>query len=648
MPIKKLFGETMQQKKSELQQKQKENIAGTNRSEKKRSWHFKEFVRKPFFRLSIRYKLALPMLVFVCAILFFVLYTTFNVFRDMMIQYKEMRLQTIAEVFSKTLRMPMESGDLKAVQSNIALLAVQTDVEEVRVEDVQGIIVGSSRSGLSRDTWEGSFNRQDFLGVEKIDADTYAVVAPILNAGKQLGRLIIIFSKIEFEQELNRLFLEKFFIAFLLAVVLTIFVAGLTWLIMRPLIILQKTARNILAGDLEARADIHSMDEIQEVGDAFNKVVSRLVQSFDNLRTRTQALEESEEKYRSIVNEVSDIIFSITPEGELMILNRGFSGYTREEILAEGLPLFFSMHAQGEALKFQEALETIMRTKKSVLHLNTKHYHRLLHTEVYYQTNLSPVIDYEGSLRLIQGVMRDVTDLRRVEMMKETLIRDVAHELKTPTAKFIMTIQWLEKQIANTPAQEQFLPVVQMLRENADRLMRTISSIMDLSKVESGMTDIKKQEIDLNEVLRLLAKDLRPLVEQYHLKFEERFSPTPLMMFGDPDMLYRVFANLITNAVKFTPDGQITIATSLHGSDICAEVVDTGIGIEQASLEKIFEAFYQKTPSTLGIGVGLTISKEIVSLHEGEIWAESEGPGKGSVFKVVFPVYSSQKKKDPF
>jgi signal transduction histidine kinase len=178
-----------------------------------------------------------------------------------------------------------------------------------------------------------------------------------------------------------------------------------------------------------------------------------------------------------------------------------------------------------------------------------------------------------------------------------------------------------------------------MLSENADRLMRTISSIMDLSKVESGMSDIHKQELDLNEVLRLVTDDIRPLVEQHHLKLEIRLAPVSLKMLGDPDMLYRVFINLITNAIKFTPDGKITVVSSVRGNDICAEVADTGIGIEPENLQKIFEAFFQKTPSTLGIGVGLTISKEIVALHEGELWAESDGAGQGSVFKVIFPSY---------
>ncbi|MFA5167967.1 MAG: ATP-binding protein [Candidatus Omnitrophota bacterium] len=596
-----------------------------------------ELSQRQTWRVPIRYKLSLSVLVLVLGIVFFVLLTTFNVFRDMMIKYKEERLQTIAEIFSETLKIPLEVQDQRSIKAYIQLLAEQSDVDEIRVEGSAGKILGSSRPGS--ETSPGLFYKQDFFGVEKINPNTYAAVAPIMSGEKTLGRLIIIFSRVEFEKELQKIFVEKFFVAFLLVIIVTFVITWITWLIMRPLTSLQKTARNILAGDLDARANIHSHDEIQEVGEAFNKVVSRLVQSFEHLRARSQALEESEEKYRSIVNGVSDIIFSITPEGELMILNRGFSGYTRDEILAEGLPFFFLMHAPGEAQKFQDSLETIVRTKKPVEHLNTKQFHRLHHAEIYYQTNLTPVVDSEGNLRLIQGVMRDITDLRRVEMMKETLVRDVAHELKTPTAKFIMTTQWLAKHMTNDPEKGKFLPMIKMLSDNADRLMRTISSIMDLSKVESGMSDIKKQELDLNDVLKLVVDDVRPLVEQHHLKLETRLSQLPLKMLGDPDMLYRVFINLITNATKFTPDGGITVTSAIRGNDVFAEVADTGIGIEPENLQKIFEAFFQKTPSTLGIGVGLTISKEIIALHEGEIWAKSEGAGRGSVFEVVLPSY---------
>jgi signal transduction histidine kinase len=102
-------------------------------------------------------------------------------------------------------------------------------------------------------------------------------------------------------------------------------------------------------------------------------------------------------------------------------------------------------------------------------------------------------------------------------------------------------------------------------------------------------------------------------------------------------MLYRVFINLIENALKFTETGKITLTSRREDGQIHVEVSDTGIGLEKGDLDKIFERFFQKAPSVLGVGVGLAISRNIVVLHHGRIWAESQGLGKGTTVKVEFP-----------
>lgn len=588
-------------------------------------------------RISLRYKLAVPVFLLVFAGFSLVMYSTFTTVREMMTGYKESRLSTIAEVFAEALRIPMSEGDRKTLQAYVDLVAEQSDVEEVVVENVEGQCVGDSRRGPH--PAPRLFEKQDFSGVRMIDPDRYATVAPIIAGDQILGRLIIVFTRVEIEKDLRKVFGERFLLASIFALLTTFIVLMITWLGLRPLFTLQRTARLILSGDLGARARIRSRDEIQEVGDAFNRVVTRLVQSFEHLRMRTHALEESEEKYRSIVNDVSDIIFSISPEGELTLLNRGFSGYTREEILAEGLPAFFKMHVPEDEQKIQDALELVVNTQQPILHMNTRHVHRAHQTDIYYQTNLTPVVDCEGNLRMIQGVMRDVTEIRQVEMMKETLIRDVAHELKTPTAKFIMTMQWFEREMEKSPDRERFLPMIKMLAMNADRLMRTISSIMDLSRIESGVVDVRKQAVNINDTLEMVVNDLRPLAAESHLEIHARLASEPLILMGDSDMIYRVYSNLVSNAIKFTPDGgSITVVSRSRENDLCVEVRDTGIGIEPEGLEKIFDAFYQRTPSSVGIGVGLTIAKKIVLMHEGQIWVESEGSGKGTTVKTVFPL----------
>jgi signal transduction histidine kinase len=286
--------------------------------------------------------------------------------------------------------------------------------------------------------------------------------------------------------------------------------------------------------------------------------------------------------------------------------------------------------------RFDQALEEVRNYQKSVRNLSSTHRHAVNQGEIHYLINLTPLVDHEGHVKFVQGVMRDVTELRRIEMMKESLVRDVAHELKTPTAKFEMAVNWIEKEIQKEDALRKYEPLVEILKTNVDRLMRTITSIMDLSRLESGMDKIVKESLDLNEILGQVRRDMEPLCLQKGLLLDAKLAPEPLMVQGDRDMLYRLFVNLITNAIKFTPQGRIDLASRREGSHALASVTDTGIGLSPGDREIIFERFVQKTASSQGIGVGLTICRDIAALHDARIWADSPGPGRGSVFKVEF------------
>ena len=127
------------------------------------------------------------------------------------------------------------------------------------------------------------------------------------------------------------------------------------------------------------------------------------------------------------------------------------------------------------------------------------------------------------------------------------------------------------------------------------------------------------------------------ICKQKNIQLECHFEIGTLRVKGDRDMLYRVFVNLISNSVKFTERGKISFSSRYQDDKILVSVADTGLGIEKQDMEKIFERFFQKTASAVGIGVGLTISRDIAVLHHARIWAESEGLGKGAVFKVEFP-----------
>ena len=587
------------------------------------------------FRLSLRYKVALPVFVFLSMILFLQFRTTYRLVNSIVMERNESRLRAIVEVFAETVKVPLILRNQQVLRAHIEWMSKRSDVLEVLVEDVKGVALSTS---TSPSILPEKVMQTDFLGAERITQDTYVVAAPIQVLNHRLGRVVILFSNKGFQEELRQIFAERVTLAFIMAVLLAIVTGGVTWLALRPLIVLKRTVQNILAGDLTARARIRSFDEIEDLAWAFNEVVARLAKSLDNLRSRTEALEESENKYRLIVENASDVIFVLTAQGEVALLNKGFSGCTRDELLREGLPLFLSLHSEESRKKFLGALETVQERKEVAANVATTHLHRTNRTEIFYLTNLTPVMDHEGQVKLIQGVMRDVTELRRIEMMKDSLIRDVAHELKTPTAKFEMVVNWFEKDIEKRKDGERYAEILGILKNNTDRLSRTITSIMDLSKLESGVVEVSKTDLDLNDVLNQVHQDMEPIAQQKKLNLECVLYSGSLMMKGDRDMLYRLFVNLIGNAIKFTESGKITVKSFREENQILVEVNDAGLGIEKGDLEIIFQRFVQKTASTAGIGVGLAISRQIATLHGGKIWAESGGPGKGATFKVQFPV----------
>lgn len=593
-----------------------------------------ESPEKPPFRFSLRYKVAIPVLFLVTVMLFMLFQTTFHFVRELVLERNDQRLLAVAEVFRESLKVPLILKNQDVLEATLEWMAERSDVVEVTVEDDQGNVVGSTAP--KRTDLPKPLNLRNYKGVMRIAGDLYGVAVPIEVSGRRLGRLIIVFSQLGLEDELNKIFLDRMLFAFLMGGVLAIVTSFVTYLALRPLFRLKRTVQQILTGNLEARARISSFDEIQDLAEAFNEMVSRLARSLDNLHARTRALEESEEKYRLIVDNASDIIFALTPEGEIAFLNEGFSGANREEIMDGGLALVKELHDPESRKVFEDAIDRVSRTNESVLNVATKHIHRGNQKEIFYLTNLTPLVDHEGKVKLIQGVMRDVTELRRIELMKDSLIRDVAHELKTPTAKFEMAVNWFEQEKTRDPGLAKYGGVIEMLKNNTDRLMTTITSIMDLSKLESGAMQIRKNPLDLNEVLRQVLHDMDPLCRQKGLELVNDLSHYELEILGDRDMLYRLFVNLISNSIKYTPKGSITVKSYERNGHFFVEVADTGIGIETQDLEIIFERFVQKTAASVGIGVGLTISRDIAALHGAKIWAESAGLGKGSTFKVKF------------
>lgn len=611
------------------------------------------------YPISLRYKLAFPVSVFVLLILILLSHATIRIVRDFVGEAFQTRVRSQVENFAESIKPHFLTHSYSILQSRLDTLAVRKEVYGVQIVDREGLTILQSPVFRELPDVEPDvigvkslFIHQSLIAVLlrletslamkhfKKFPDLFVAAVP-LKYGTQLkeyGTVQIFFTMETVNETIRKIYGKRILFSLLAALGIAFLTASLTWLALRPLFLLRNTVLDILKGKISARAKIHSGDEIEELADAFNEMVNRLDHSMKNLKSRSEALEESEERYRALVENASDVIWLLSDEGKIEFLNQGFAGLSKVDLLRDGLSLFLSFHTEDSIQKFEAALAQVKREKIPANHVATVFHHPITKEEIYYSTNLTPVLARGRELKGIQAVTRDVTELKRVEMMKDRLIRDVAHELKTPVAKFQMTLNWLEKDLEKEPQKKRYWQVLELMKRNSELLMKIIMEIMDLSRLEFGSERLNRGPCDLKGVLIRVCDDLEPLAREKGLALERNLNSGPLTFEGDEAMLYRLFSNLITNSIKFTPEGKIIVSARKEGDYLLSSVTDTGIGLEKEDIERVFDRFFQKTPATHGMGLGLALAKEIILLHGGRIWVESKGSGKGAAFFVEFPI----------
>ena len=374
--------------------------------------------------------------------------------------------------------------------------------------------------------------------------------------------------------------------------------------------------------------------------DFFSKIAPQLAMAIENTRLFNK-IKEAEEKYRSVIESSPDIIFECKNTGEFILMSPSvekITGYPANQFYDNrgyGLSL---CHTEDQERVQYEISQILTGTCESIADLEF----RVTHKEgkiVWLSLEALP-IKQEGTIIGVEGFCRDITEKKRLEEMKENLIRDVTHELKTPVAKIEMAIDMFERSIsAGTELKQEKIPQIsEILRNNANRLKNVIKNILDISKLESGIEPLKLSDILLTE---LTERIIRELNEKARLKKNTLINliQNNLPAFkADKDKLHHLITHLVDNAIKFTENGEIRISARTHSDTVEVTIEDTGKGLDEAIRERVFEKFYKENPSSFGAGIGLAICKNIVKSHKGKIWAESDGKGKGSRFKFALPI----------
>jgi two-component system phosphate regulon sensor histidine kinase PhoR len=240
-------------------------------------------------------------------------------------------------------------------------------------------------------------------------------------------------------------------------------------------------------------------------------------------------------------------------------------------------------------------------------------------------------VDRRGE-RLGIIVLRDVTELKRLESVRKEFVANVSHELRTPLASIRALVETLEAGAIDDPAVSgDFLRSVV---DEVSRLTSLVDELLDLARLESGRIVLKLEQLEPATMVSTGVERLRQQVERAQLSLTYELPDDLPLVIADRGRVEQALLNLVHNAIKFTrPGGSIHVSAEAEELFVAVTVADTGVGIEQDELPRVFERFYKsdKARRSEGTGLGLAITKHIVQAHGGSIWVSSH-PGQGATF----------------
>jgi PAS domain S-box-containing protein len=233
-----------------------------------------------------------------------------------------------------------------------------------------------------------------------------------------------------------------------------------------------------------------------------------------------------------------------------------------------------------------------------------------------------------------------ITVLTKADERKCLFLGTLAHELRNPLAPLLNAVELIQMSVPET---EDVGFALTLIRRQVQFMQRLVDDLLDVTRISTGKIQLKKELVDLQELLHRVAEICRPDIEEHRQELQVVLPSTPLIIEGDANRLQQVFVNLVNNAVKYTPQGgKIWIKATFEGEEAVIQVADTGIGISPEMLPRIFDLFTQeesaRTKSPGGLGIGLALVKDLVTLHGGQVLVRSDGRNKGSEFTVRLPL----------
>ncbi|MET0779666.1 MAG: ATP-binding protein [Candidatus Saccharimonadales bacterium] len=426
-----------------------------------------------------------------------------------------------------------------------------------------------------------------------------------------------------------------------------------TRLFTRPIVALTEKTRSIMYGDFTQRIAVTSKDEIGTLGSTFNDMANKLDESYSALENkvteRTQALNQKV-KELGTANAKDEAILSSIGEG-LVVTDKNGTILLVNAIAADLMELDPGTTSVGKSVDEWQAFDdnntTIPPEKRPVRVALTTGKKVEQHMVVLAKdgakrtlgVTASPVIQNGQIIGAIK-ILRDTTKEREVDRMKTEFISLASHQLRTP----LSAIRWFSEMLMSGDAgklnadQQEF---AQNVYGSAVRMIELVSSLLNISRIESGRIIIDPQPTDLKELVGGIVNDLKAKIEERHQNLIISVHADLPKIRLDRRLISQVYLNLLSNAIKYTPKGgEISVFVSHKDDKIISQVTDNGYGIPASEQPKMFQKFFRATNivkvETDGTGLGMYLIKSIVDSSGGEIWFKSE-EGKGTTFWFSLP-----------
>ncbi|MBE7050579.1 MAG: cell wall metabolism sensor histidine kinase WalK [Ruminococcaceae bacterium] len=412
--------------------------------------------------------------------------------------------------------------------------------------------------------------------------------------------------------------------ALLLGIVISlIFAILLSVTIISPIKSLTQKSKQMASGDFSSTIDVNSPDEIGQLTETFNYMANELKQTLS-------AIQSEKDKVETIVQYMTDGVMAFGVNGEIIHINPAAKKIL--ELKDDEMPSFDQLFSSyeinmGQILYFRhfETLERVIDRGEREISV----YFAPFKTE-----------DKTGGVVV---VLRDITEREKLDKTRKEFVANVSHELRTPLTTVKSYTETLQEMIADENVDVEtiggFLGVI---NSEADRMTRLVRDLLLLSSLDHSINDMLKSELDVASLTKGIVEKLQHSAKEKNQTLTYEPTNTIPFVYGNSDRLEQVITNIITNALKYTPDGGNILVSTMHMfNTVTIKVKDNGIGIPQKDIEHIFERFYRvdkaRSRQMGGTGLGLAIAKEIIEAHDGSISIKSK-PGQGTTVMIKIPV----------